>query len=82
MKERHIGALIRGVSALAIATAVIVACSNGDGKGFFFGRSSAVEDRLGTAFGTQFRASADTEPTDPTDSDVVPLSLTTEPVDF
>ena len=41
------------------------------------------EDQFGTAFGTDFRTAANTDPS-PTvnDGDIVPVSLTTEPVNI
>jgi hypothetical protein len=38
------------------------------------------EDNFGVAFGTAFRASADSEPYSPADGDVSPVSLTAEPM--
>lgn len=39
------------------------------------------EDAFGAVFGTAFRADANTTPIEPKDGDIIPLSLTTEPVD-
>ena len=39
-----------------------------------------VEDRFGDGFGEAFRAEPNTEPRNVVDSDVKPVSLTTEPV--
>ena len=38
------------------------------------------EDQFGTAFGAAFRASATAAPVTPADGNIVPLSLTTNPV--
>lgn len=38
------------------------------------------EDQFGANFGTAFRADANSEPRTPADGDIVPVSLTTEPV--
>jgi hypothetical protein len=41
------------------------------------------EDQFGTAFGTDFRTAANTDPAPPVnDGDIVPVSLTTEPVNI
>lgn len=40
------------------------------------------EDTFGVAFGTAFRADPNSTPIEPKDGDIVPLSLTTEPVDI
>ena len=39
------------------------------------------EDTFGVAFGTAFRTDANGAPIEPKDGDIIPLSLTTEPVD-
>ena len=39
------------------------------------------EDRFGAVFGTAFRADANGTAVEPKDGDIIPLSLTTEPVD-
>ena len=39
------------------------------------------EDTFGVAFGTAFRADTNGTAIEPKDGDVIPLSLTTEPVD-
>ncbi|WP_411289964.1 hypothetical protein [Sphingorhabdus sp.] len=39
------------------------------------------EDRFGVAFGTAFRADPNATPIEPKDGDIIPLSLTTEPID-
>lgn len=41
----------------------------------------AQEDTFGVAFGTAFRASSDSTPIEPKDGDIIPVSLTAEPVD-
>ena len=40
------------------------------------------EDKFGAVFGTAFRADANSTAIEPTDGDIIPLSLTTEPVDI
>lgn len=44
--------------------------------------TTAQEDKFGTAFGTDFRASNNSEPANVSDGDVVAVSLTTEPVNI
>ena len=39
------------------------------------------EDTFGVVFGTAFRADANGTAVEPKDGDIIPLSLTTEPVD-
>lgn len=41
----------------------------------------AQEDTFGVAFGTAFRTDANGTPIEPKDGDIIPLSLTAEPVD-
>ena len=43
--------------------------------------ATAQEDKFGTAFGTDYRAVANTEPATTADSDIVAVSLTTEPIE-
>lgn len=42
----------------------------------------AQEDSVGVAFGTAFRADPNSTPIEPKDGDIIPPSLTTEPVDI
>ena len=42
--------------------------------------SAPVEDSLGVAFGVAFRANPNTDPRDPGEADIIPVSFTTEPV--
>ena len=44
--------------------------------------TTAQEDKFGSAFGTDFRASNNSEPANVSDGDVVPVSLTTEPLNI
>ena len=41
--------------------------------------TTAQEDQFGTAFGTDFRASANSEPANVSDGDIVAVSTTNEP---
>ena len=43
--------------------------------------ATAQEDKFGTAFGTDYRAAANSEPATTNDGDIVAVSLTTEPID-
>ncbi|GAC1578594.1 MAG: hypothetical protein NVS3B5_11290 [Sphingomicrobium sp.] len=40
------------------------------------------EDKFGVAFGNDFRAALNSEPASVADSDIVPVSLTTDPIDI
>jgi hypothetical protein len=40
------------------------------------------EDKFGAAFGTAFRADANSEPKQVNEGDIVPVSWTTEPIDI
>lgn len=42
--------------------------------------ATAQEDKFGTVFGTDYRATANSEPAIVNDGDIVAVSLTTEPV--
>lgn len=44
--------------------------------------TTAQEDKFGVQFGTDFRAAMNSEPAAVNDGDVVPVSLTTEPIDI
>ena len=39
------------------------------------------EDKFGTVFGTDYRVTANAEPANVNDTDIVAISLTTEPID-
>lgn len=43
---------------------------------------TAQEDKFGVAFGNDFRAPMNSEPATVADGDIVPVSLTTEPIDI
>lgn len=43
---------------------------------------TAQEDKFGVQFGIDFRASMNSDPVSVNDSDIVPVSLTTEPIDI
>jgi hypothetical protein len=44
--------------------------------------TTAQEDKFGVAFGAAFRAPANSEPANVSDTDIVPVSFTTEPIDI
>lgn len=44
--------------------------------------ATAQEDKFGVAFGSAFRAPADGEPKPVNDGDIVPVSLTEEPIEI
>lgn len=44
--------------------------------------TTAQEDKFGIPFGADFRASMNSEPASVADGDIVPISLTTEPIDI
>ncbi len=44
--------------------------------------TTAQEDKFGVQFGNDFRASMNSDPTSVNDSDIVPVSLTTNPIDI
>jgi hypothetical protein len=71
--------------------ASLAACGSGGGGGGSDNPSNppptvvqtAQEDKFGVAFGTDFRAAMNTsEPASVSDSDLVAVSLTTEPIDI
>lgn len=79
--------ILSAVTALAILGAGLAACDGGGG-----GKSTKVtpppeppaaaplEDQFGLAFGTAFRAASNTDPKDPGEGDLIPVSFTTDPV--
>ena len=85
MKRKNLNLLL-----FAIPIATLSACGGGGGgDGSDSGAApppsttvSAQEDTFGLAFGMAFRADANSEPIEPKDGDIIPLSLTTEPVDI
>jgi hypothetical protein len=44
--------------------------------------TTAQEDKFGSGFGAAFRAPPNSEPFNVSDGDLVPVSLTTEPIDI
>lgn len=44
--------------------------------------TTAQEDKFGTAFGQDFRADPNSEPAAVSDTDIVPVSATDEPIDI
>lgn len=82
---------VRGAVTALVLGLPLAACSGGGG-----GRSerpsqpptvvapapTQQEDRFGLAFGSYFRASANSEPSPVNDGDIVAVSFTTEPIDL
>ena len=78
--------LVRAVAVGGLALG-LSACGSGSGRSTATTvttpvvTATAQEDKFGTAFGTDYRAVANTEPETTTDGDIVAVSLTTEPID-
>ena len=68
-------ALFASMSALTLG-----ACGGGNDGSPSPAGPTALEDNFGTGFGALFRASANTDPADPTATSVIAVSLTTDPV--
>lgn len=87
MTKMHI--IRRAYVPLALALS-LAACGGGGGGGTSDKPGSnpptvvttAQEDRFGVAFGAAFRAPMNSEPVNVNDGDIVPVSLTTEPIDI
>lgn len=78
---------LQAASASALAIALASCGGGGGGSGSTTPTPPVVtvtgqEDKFGTAFGADFRANANSEPATVNDSDIVPVSLTTEPIDI
>lgn len=76
---------LRGAFVLALGL-VVAACNSNDvkappppGGG---GTIVRQEDQFGGGFGVAFRADNNSEPSSPTDGDIGPISLTTEPFEI
>ena len=74
---------LAGASLLALSVG-LAACNNGGGGGGSSPPAPAAkfEDQFGAAFGVAYRADANSEPKDVAPGDVIPASLTAEPVAF
>jgi hypothetical protein len=71
--------LCAGASVVALCAA-LEACGGGGGSVKTTPPVTVPqEDFFGTGFGVAFRAAANTEPVTPMASDIIPVSLTTEP---
>ena len=68
---------------LAIPISTLVACGGGGGDNASPPPSPTTtavqEDTFGVVFGTAFRADSNSEPIEPKDGDIIPLTLTEEP---
>jgi hypothetical protein len=79
--------LLRATIGTALALP-LAACGGGGGGGSDTVISPPTvvttkqEDKFGIQFGTDFRASMNSDPASVNDSDIVPVSLTTEPIDI
>ena len=75
--------VMRGLLAGGLALSV-AGCGGGGGSSSSGGSPVVVatpqEDKFGTMFGIDFRAVANSEPANVSDGDIVPVSLTTEPI--
>lgn len=78
MKRKNLHHLL-----LAIPISTLVACGGGAGDNAPPPSPptsiTAQEDTFGVVFGMAFRADANSEPIEPKDGDIIPLTLTEEP---
>jgi hypothetical protein len=83
--------ILRTTSVLALLAAGVAACdSGGGGGGGTTGGglvitppppvASPVEDGFGLGFGAIFRTGENTDPTDPPENALIPVTFTTDPV--
>ena len=82
MNRQQLGRYLRNGIVIVALGAALVACSGGGGTGVTTTPPAATppkEDFFGTGFGVQFRAAANSEPVVPQASDIIAVSLTTEP---
>ncbi len=77
--------IIRG-AAVAVLGAIVASCGSSSGNGGGGGSSPPTvvkqENQFGSVFATAFRAPANSEPISINDGDLIPWSLTSEPVDI
>ena len=77
--------IIRGVVVMVLG-AIVASCGSSGGNGGGGGNSPPTvvrqENQFGSVFASAFRAPADSEPRRVNDGDLVPWSLTSEPVDI
>ena len=77
MKRKNLHHLL-----LAIPISTLVACGGGGSDNATPPpptTTAAQEDTFGVVFGTAFRADSNSEPIEPKDGDIIPLTLTEEP---
>ena len=83
MNRQQLGRYLRNGVVIVALGAALVACSSGGGTSVSTTPPAAApppkEDFFGTGFGVQFRAAANSEPVVPKASDIIAVSLTTEP---
>ncbi|MBW3560219.1 MAG: hypothetical protein KY449_10715 [Proteobacteria bacterium] len=79
--------ILRAAAVLALLGAGLAACDGGrNNKSVEVTLPPAppaaapLEDQFGVGFGAAFRASNNTDPRDPAEGDLVPVSFTTDPV--
>lgn len=78
--------ILRAATALAILGAGLAACDRGGGKSVRVAppneppAATPIEDRFGVAFGAAFRAPNNSDPRDPAEGDLIPVSFTTDPL--
>jgi hypothetical protein len=79
---------VRSAALVAAAGALVAACG-GEGKDALPPSSPTVvapapppEDRFGARFGLAFRAASTADPIAPMDGDIIPLSVTTDPIEL
>jgi len=75
------------IAAVAMTTGLLAACGNNGSTPtppvtppVVVPPVAKVEDQFGTNFGIAYRGDANTDAKDPTAGDIIPLSLTTDPV--
>lgn len=79
MKKAIASRKVRLALLLAASASLLSACSGNNVSMSSPPPPTPQEDFFGTGFGVDFRAAANTEPVVPMPSDIIPVSLTTEP---
>lgn len=79
--------MVRRLAAVALLGSFVAACGGGGGDDpapppppVVVPPAAPQEDQFGARFGMAFRASPTADPIVPADGDIVPLSVTTNPV--
>ncbi len=80
------GRLINARTLIIVAVgAAVASCGGGGGGGDDDPDDTTTtlqEDSFGLSFGAAFRADPNTEPSDPGPGDIIPVSLTSEPINI